>query len=117
MNSTIITEYHFGTTKVEVEFVDDEQSTKWRLIVDGNASDFSGYYSGILVHKGFGLATAYWEGTLPSLVPFKITVPDGYVLCGWNALTRDDAKPNPFCAAPERCRPLGYCPLNPVCND
>jgi len=27
----------------------------------------------LLVHQGYAYATAYWEGTLPHEIPFKIT--------------------------------------------
>lgn len=63
--------------EVTVEVINNELEFKWRLIVNGNASDWTKYYQGILTHMGYAVCTAYWEGSLPvrELVPFKFSAP------------------------------------------
>jgi hypothetical protein len=69
-------------------FLDDENvialnvsDTKFRyqvqLVVNGDASEWYGFYSGLLVHKGYIYASAYWEGELPIEQPFAIRKLEG----------------------------------------
>jgi hypothetical protein len=44
----------------------------WQLEVDGDKSEPTTHYSGVLTHKGYGLATAYWDGVFPEFIPFAI---------------------------------------------
>ena len=45
----------------------------WQLVVNGLPSPITQHYTGILVHNGYGYATAYWDGSgLPIEVPFRI---------------------------------------------
>lgn len=62
-----------GTTRIVVEVENTSTSFRWRMSVNDDMSEPTGYYAGLLVHKGFGLATAYWEGSLPVFSPFMIS--------------------------------------------
>lgn len=66
------TEYKFGTDVVEAQFSDQSDKFRWRLIVNGEESEWYSYYEGILVFKNYGLVTHYWGGSLPVEKPFKI---------------------------------------------
>ena len=62
-----------GTTRIVVHVQNDRKCFRWQLEVNGSSSDPTSDYSGLLVHQGYAYATAYWEGTLPHEIPFKIT--------------------------------------------
>lgn len=64
--------FFHGTTQIVVEEENTNTTFRWRMSVNGNMSRPTKYYEGVLVHKGFGLATEYWEGVLPAWTPFKI---------------------------------------------
>ena len=58
---------------VRVQVSDTKTRFAWRMRVGrGKCSGWYSYYEGILVHDGYGLATAYWEGCFKEFVPFKI---------------------------------------------
>lgn len=58
---------------VRVEVSDTRGGFAWRMKVGrGKWSNWYGYYEGILVHDGYGLATAYWQGFFKEFVPFQI---------------------------------------------
>lgn len=67
-----------GDVIVWAEFEDKVNVFRWRIIVQRGkaepvASDWSSHYRGLLVFGEYALATAYWEGTLPIEMPFKLT--------------------------------------------
>lgn len=64
--------YTYENHQILVEIENTSQRFRWRLTVDGDASEPYGYYQGILLHKGFAVATAYWEGTFEEFVPFCV---------------------------------------------
>lgn len=64
--------YQHHTDKLIVEIENTEQSFAWRMCVNRDWSEWTGHYAGLLVHKGYGLATAYWNGVLPEFIPFRI---------------------------------------------
>lgn len=68
-----IREFTDGENKISSEFMDSETEFKWRLVVNGETSGWYEFYQGILVFKGYGLCTAYWEGALPVERPFRIS--------------------------------------------
>lgn len=70
-NPTEHTHYDVGGDKVEVQVEDSINQFAWRLVVNGNESDVSTYYEGILMFKSIGVATAYWLGSFEEFVPFK----------------------------------------------
>ena len=61
--------------EVTVEVIDDSKGMRWRLIVNKKESDWHSYYPGIMVFEGFGVASAYWDGTFKEFVPFRIEYP------------------------------------------
>lgn len=71
-NPTLKKYYHLNGDNVIVEIEDSEKQFAWRLIVNGEKSNVSTYYEGILEHKGYFLATGYWDGTFLELIPFKL---------------------------------------------
>lgn len=66
------TRFFHGTTQIVVEEENTTSMFRWRMSVNGDMSHPTKYYEGVLTHKGFGLATEYWEGVLPAWTPFKI---------------------------------------------
>lgn len=67
--------------KPKAEFVNTTKEFKWRIVYGDEVSPWSVYYRGILVHQFkdgriFGLATAYWAGTLPVEKVFEIKLLD-----------------------------------------
>lgn len=69
---SVIKQYDDGDNTVLVETVDDLTVFQWRLIVNNEWSDWSSHYPGILCFKGYYITSAYWEGTFPEFVPFKV---------------------------------------------
>ncbi len=62
---------------IKANFINTEKEFKWRLEYGVKYSEWCSYYQGILTWKApdgclYGLATAYWDGTLPIEKPFKI---------------------------------------------
>jgi hypothetical protein len=64
--------YRMGQDTIVVEVENSTMRFAWRIIVNGDASRWSRHYDGVLMHKGYCIATAYWEGTFPEFIPFKI---------------------------------------------
>lgn len=59
---------------VRIEVSDTRSGFAWRMRVGRKKwSNWYSHYQGILVHDGYGLATAYWDGSFKEFVPFKIT--------------------------------------------
>lgn len=61
-----------GTDTLVVRVENSSQQFKWQLVVNGDASEPTSYYQGILTHKGFGLTTAYYDPDIREFIPFKI---------------------------------------------
>jgi hypothetical protein len=55
-----------------VEVVDDDKRFAWRLSVNGDWSPWYDFYPGILMHKGYGLATDYYDLAIKGFTPFRI---------------------------------------------
>lgn len=62
-----------GTAEIRLEVEDSVRGLYWRLIVDGDEGYVTRHYAGLYSHKGWFVATAYWDGILPVFVPFQIT--------------------------------------------
>ncbi len=63
--------------KATAEFINTNTEFKWRIVYGDETSKWSRHYDGLLVYKfsdgrTFGLATQYWEGSLPTEIPFEI---------------------------------------------
>lgn len=63
--------FRFGSDEIIVEVENSSVRFSWRMLVNGDASRWTTYYDGVLEHKGYCLATAYWDGTFAEFVPFK----------------------------------------------
>lgn len=62
---------------IKAEFIDNEKGSKWRIVYGDSYSPWYSLYSGLLTWKApngviYGLATPYWDGTLPTGKPFII---------------------------------------------
>lgn len=62
---------------IVVEIINSSTEFKWRLKMGGQESPWFTSYESILSHtfpngQTWFLATAYWGGTFPELVPFQI---------------------------------------------
>lgn len=66
-------EFRLGEDKIEVNYSDLSSGFAFRMWVNGNVGPWETYYRGVYVWEGYGLAMPYWDGFLPTLVPFKIT--------------------------------------------
>ena len=58
-------------SEIKVHVQNDEVRLAWQLEVNGDKSEPTIHYSVLLVHKGYAIATAYWEGHL-QVVPFRV---------------------------------------------
>lgn len=70
--------YYLGQDEITLHMDDDPQNgIRWQLEVNGDKSPVAADYREILVHRGYGVVTEYFEGTrdtyLVPWVPFKIT--------------------------------------------
>lgn len=65
---------HFkcGNVEIALHVENSRERFAWCLEVDGDMGPISTHYSGIYEHKGFHLATAYWDGIFPEFTPFQI---------------------------------------------
>jgi len=63
--------YTFPLAIIIVEVWNTETIFAWRMIVNNDPSPITSHYSGILCHKGYCLATDYWNGTIKPFVPFR----------------------------------------------
>lgn len=61
----------FNGDDIEVEVENSTKQHAWRMKVNGVPGHVSMYYGGVYEHKGWLLATAYWDGTFPTFVPFR----------------------------------------------
>lgn len=66
--------------EVKAHFIDNKDGFRWRLESGEEVSEWYAYYSGLLTHKfkngrTFGLSSQYYEGTLPTEIPFEIIIP------------------------------------------
>jgi hypothetical protein len=75
MTPTERKEFWFGTELVILEVENSATQYAWRLTV-GDETSWTKHYPGILRVKDYAVATAYWEGTLPVMTPFKIVEPE-----------------------------------------
>lgn len=62
---------------IKAEFINTEKEFKWRLVYGNASSEWYSYYQGLLTWLApngylYGLASGYWEGTLPIEKPFQI---------------------------------------------
>ncbi len=60
-----------------VEIEDTTDRFRWRLKLGDEASEWCGFYQGILVHvfadgRKFGVVTSYFDPSLPELEAFQI---------------------------------------------
>lgn len=70
----VVTEALKFENNVEIEVQNDTVRFAWRLVINGiDASHWTTHYQGLLEHRGWFVATAYWEGILPVMIPFKVT--------------------------------------------
>lgn len=69
---TVTERREFLNGAVAVEVQNDSMRFAWRLNVEGDCSYWTTHYQGLLEHKGWFVATAYWEGVLPVMTPFKV---------------------------------------------
>lgn len=75
MNDLVPTEtlwFTDGEHKLAIHVENSNVRFAWQLEVNNDFSHVTTHYTGILEHCGYCVATAYWEGTLPVFVPFKI---------------------------------------------
>ena len=68
--------FHYPSAgPVILEVQNDGKTFAWRLRVgDGKPSRPMTWYQGVLEHEGWFVATAYWDGCLPVMTPFRVTV-------------------------------------------
>jgi len=57
---------------VSIEVQNDSVRFAWRLRVGAAVSHWTTHYQGILSFEGWFVATAYWKGVFPEMVPFKV---------------------------------------------
>lgn len=75
LNFEVTDERHYqcGDDRITVQIQDNMDSFRWRMKVnEGEMSSSYGLYIGMLGHDGYCVGTAYWGGTFPEFIPFKI---------------------------------------------
>ena len=70
-NPTEVKSFNAGTVALLIE--DSSQQFAWQLLVGSKKSHITTHYPGILECEGWMVATAYWEGVLPVMTPFRVT--------------------------------------------
>lgn len=76
---TKITDFIHEQDRIRVRIWNKKTGFWWQLEVNGSKSQVYSYYPGILEHKGYCITSAYWGGTFPEFVPFKISTAQFYV--------------------------------------
>lgn len=61
-----------GQDTIIVTTENTDKYFRWKMSVNGNESEWSQYYQGILVHQGYMIVTSYWLPYLPEFVPIKL---------------------------------------------
>lgn len=63
---------HSSGVGIKIEISNTEESFAWRMEVNGDMSEWTSHYNGILIHKGFAVTTNYWAPEIKEFTPFKI---------------------------------------------
>ncbi len=56
---------------VTVEVEDTYERHAWRLVVNGDVSEPTSFYEGILLFNGYAVVTHYWSDEPRAMVPFR----------------------------------------------
>ncbi len=67
--------FHFQDDVVVYEVENTKERFGRRLVVNGDPSRPDYWYQGILVHKGYGIVTHYFDNVFIPDTPFKIIYP------------------------------------------
>jgi hypothetical protein len=65
--------FHLGNDHIVVEYSDLESGWYWRLIVNGKATSWSGFYANFICLNGYAIISEYYSGNIKPWIPFLVT--------------------------------------------
>lgn len=77
--------YIFGEDEVVLQVDDTTNGLRWRIAVNGDESMWYTMYQSILVHRGYAVATPYFEPILQPWTPFKLQYAQRRLSQPWRA--------------------------------